>query len=81
MHQILQPIHVQILLTYGAFAAGRDFCSIIVTKNFKLTLLYDLIYGSYGMQKSSCGCTCFIYLIIGSKKWQNTQKGPFLGRF
>jgi hypothetical protein len=39
---------------YGAFAAGQDFYSIIVTKNFKLTLSYELIHGSYGMQKSSC---------------------------
>ena len=31
--------------TYGAFAAGRDFGSIIVTKNFKLTISYELIYG------------------------------------
>jgi hypothetical protein len=35
--------------TYGAFAAGRNFWPIIVTKNFKLTLLYELIYGAYGM--------------------------------
>ena len=32
---------------YGAFAAGRNFCSLIITKNFKLTLSYELIHGLY----------------------------------
>ena len=69
-----KKIIIYILQTYGASAAGRDFCSTIVTKNFKPTLLCELIFGSYGNLKSSCGWNFVVFWVVGATNWHKTPK-------